>query len=357
MVRILSTLTIVSAIALSPALAWAGSPVQFDVGYLTPATDVTTPEFQNARPGYRLLQMDLMISTMVDSRVSDDLVETTFTVQLHNPRIQIEDFSPQTTLQSPYAGNISKENRTELDLSGKLSANERFDKSLGADATLGFNRKQATVEKMDILPELKLVAASGTIERGRGVYFRFNRTKQTSLEGTTLLGIVLAVPESWSADTMSVRCRGKIRQSLVPGTPSKETDLPESQYTVAIYRAGDRYAAQVAERYIQEESNWLKTKREYSDEIHDRRKDSPLDYLTSIVRPSKPVGSVDQWLARSPKQATRELPPPVVDAWYQFQEAKSLMDGCSGNRPLAKSRVTDETAIANSPITIELRDE
>ncbi|MBA2116608.1 hypothetical protein [Bremerella alba] len=357
MVRIFYTLTIVSILATSPAWTWAGSPVQFDIGYLTPANEVTTAEFKNARPGYRLLQMDLMISTMVDSRVADDLVETTFFVELHNPRIQIEDFSPQTTLQSPYAGNISKENRTEFDLNGKLSANERLTDTLGADATLGFNRKQATVEKMDILPDLKLVAASGTIHRGRGVYFRFNRTNQTSLEGTTLLGIVLAVPENWSADTMSVRCRAKIRQSVVPGAPSKETELPESQYTVAIYQAGDRYAAEVAERYIQQESQWLQTKREYDDEIHHRRKDSPLDYLTSIVRPSKPIGSVDQWLARSPKQATRELPPPVVDAYYQFQQAKSLMDSCNGNRPLAKSRVSDESAIANSPITIELSDD
>lgn len=357
MVRILCTLTIVSILATGPAIASAGSPVQFDVGYLTPAIDVTTPDFQNARPGYRLLQMDLMISTMVDSRVADDLIETTFFVELHNPRIQIEDFSPQTTLQSPYAGNISKENRTELDVNGKLSANERFDKSLGADATLGFNRKHATVEKVDILPELKLVAASGTIHRGRGVFYRFNRTTQTSLEGTTMLGIVLAVPESWSADTMSVRCRAKIRQSVVPGAPSKETELPESQYTVATYQAGNRYAAEVAERYIQEESRWIETKREYADEIHDRRKDSPLDYLTSIVRPSKPIGNVDQWLNNSPKQATRELPPPVVDAYYQFQEAKSLLDGCSGIRPLAKTRVSDEAAIANSPITIELTDD
>jgi len=357
MVRILCTLTLVSFLATGGAKAWAGSPVQFDVGYLTPAADVTTPEFQNARPGYRLLQMDVMISTMVDSRVSDDLIETTFFVELHNPRIQIEDFSPQTTLQSPYAGNISKENRSELDLNGKLSANERFSKSLGADATLGFNRKQATVEKVDVLPELKLVAASGTIHRGRGVYFRFNRTKQTSLEGTTMLGIVLAVPESWSADTMTVRCQAKIRQSVVPGTPSKETQLPESQYTVAIYQAGDRYAAEVAERYIQEETRWLKTKRDYADEIHDRRKDSPLDYLTAIVRPSKPIGNIDQWLARSPKQATRELPPPVVDAYYRFQEAKSLMDGCSGMRPLAKTRVSDEKAIANAAVAVELTDE
>ncbi len=357
MVRILGTLTVISILAVSPALAVAGSPVQFDVGYLTPAADVTTSEFQNDRPGYRLLQMNLMISTMVDSRVADDLIETTFFVQLHNPRIQIEDFSPQTTLQSPYAGNISKENRTELDLSGKLSANQRLDKSLGADATLGINRKHATIEKMDILPELKLVAASGTIDRGRGVYFRFNRTKQTSLEGTTMLGIVLAVPESWSADTMSIRCQAKIRQSVVPGAPSTETDLPESQYTVAIYQAGDRYAAEVAERYIQEESRWIQTKRKYADEIHDRKKDSPLDYLTAIVRPSKPIGNVDKYLAASPKKATRDLPPPVVDAYYRFQEAKSLMDSCSGIRPLAQARVTDQTTIANSPITIELTDD
>lgn len=357
MVRILCTLTVVSILATSPTLVSAGSPVQFDVGYLTPANDVTTPEFQNARPGYRLLQMDLMISTMVDSRIADDLTETTFFVELHNPRIQIEDFSPQTTLQSPYAGNISKENRSELDINGKLSANKRFDKSLGADATLGFNRKQATVEKVDILPELKLVAASGTIHRGRGVYFRFNRTSQTSLEGTTMLGIVLAVPESWSADTMSVRCQAKIRQSVVPGAPSKETDLPESQYTVAIYQAGDRYAAEVAERYIQEESRWLETKRKYADEFHDRKKDSPLDYLTSIVRPSKPIGNIDQYLASSPKKATRDLPPTVVDAYYRFQQVKSMMDGCSGMRPLARGRVTDESAIANSPITIEMTDE
>ena len=340
-------------VASSPALLWAESPVQFDVGYLTPAHDVTTPEFQEARPGYRLMQLDVMISTMVDSRISDDLTETTFYIEPHNPNILVADFSPQTTLQSPYAGNISREKRVEYDINAKLSANHRVDKNLGSDGSLGIGRKQSSVEKVDVLPELKLVSASGTIHRGRGVFFRFNRSAQTSLEGTTVLGVILAVPESWSADTMTVRCQAKIRQPLVPGGPSKETDIPESRYTVAIYQAGDRYAAEAAGGYVRAEGNWQQTKRKYADEIQHRRIDSPLDYLASIVRPSHAIGNVEQRLKSSPHKASRELPPPVVDAYYRLQEAKSKLDRFNGLGMPARHRVMDESAIANSSVAVQ----
>ncbi|GAA4425723.1 hypothetical protein [Bremerella cremea] len=356
MVRFVCTLMAFSLITTTSTPSWAASPVQFDVGYLTAARDVTSPEFKHARPGYRLLQMDVLISTMVDSRISEDLVETTFFIEPHNPRIQIEDFSPQTTLQSPYAGNISTENRTELELNGKVSAKDAITPTLGGDASVGVTRKHSSVEKVDVLPELKLVAASGTIHRGRGVFFRFNRSKQTSLEGTTALGIVVAVPENWSADTMTVRCRAKIRQPVVPGGPTKEVDLPEIRYTVATYQSGDRYASQVADRYIQEEARWQSIQREYADEIRNRRHDSPLDYLTSIVRPDRASGSIAERMQRSPEKASRELPSAVVDAYYRYQEAKSLLDSCNGLRPLVRAQVTDETAVANSSVSIDTQE-
>lgn len=352
MVRIVRQLVAIGFLTASPALILAGSPVQFDVGYLTPATDITTPEFQLQRPGYRLMQMDVMISTMVDSRISKDLTETTFLIEPHNPSIQIEDFSPQTTLQSPYAGNISKENRVEYNVDAKLNANQTVTPHLGATGSLGVSRKQSSVEKVDVLPEMKLVSASGTIHRGRGVYFRFNRTPQTSLEGTTVLGVILAVPEGWSADTMTVSCRAKVRQPIVPGGPSKETDMPESRYTVAMYLTGDRYAANAASRYVREEANWQDVRQRYANEIQHRRIDSPLDYLTSIVHSSQRTGSVEKWLRTSPEKAARELPPPVVDAYYRLQEARANLDQCSGIRPLNKARVTDESAIANSAVSV-----
>ncbi|PQO28161.1 hypothetical protein [Blastopirellula marina] len=352
MVRIIRQFVAIGFLAASPALLWAGSPVQFDIGYLTPAQDITTPEFQRQRPGYRLMKLDVMISTMVDSRISKDLTETTFLIEPHNPSIQIEDFSPQTTLQSPYAGNISQEKRVEYNVDGKLTANQTITPNLGGGGSLGISRKQSSVEKVDVIPEMKLVSASGTIHRGRGVYFRFNRTPQTSLEGTTVLGVILAVPDGWTADTMTVRCRAKVRQPIVPGGPSKENAIPESHYTVAMYVAGDRYAADAASRYVREEAHWQEVRQKYGDEIQRRRIDSPLDYLTSIVHPSQRNGSVEQWLRTSPEKASRELPPPVVDAYYRLQEARAHLDRCSGVRALNKARVTDESAIANSAVSV-----
>lgn len=335
------------------APAWAGPAVQFDVGYLVPAEDITTPAFQIARPGYRLMHVELMISTMVDSRVAEDLIETTFTLEPHNPHIQIEDFSPQTTLQSPYAGNISQEERTELDLSTKLGANHLISPGTKGDASITAARKHALVEKKDILPELRLVTASGTIHRGRGVYFRFNRTKQTSLEGTTAIAMMLAVPEEWSADTLTVRCTGKFRQAVVPGGPSHETSLPESRYTVATYRMGDRHAAQVAARYVRAEAHWQQVKSKFAKQIASGRRDSPLDYLTAIVRPTHHQGSVEQLLTRSPKEAKRQLPPPVIDAYYRLRDAEAEINACGGTHGLRRAEIEERQPIANAAIAID----
>ncbi|MBI1247138.1 hypothetical protein GC197_04760 [bacterium] len=357
MVRMVCTLIAISSIAFSPALLHADSPVQFDVGFLVAAHDVTTHECRQSRPGYRLVQMDIMISTLVDSDLDDDLLETNFFIEPHNPRIQIEDFSPQTTLQSPYAGNISKEKRIESNIGTDVTAKETIPPGITGTASLGLGTKHATVEKVDVLPEMKLVTASGTIHRGRGVYFRFHRTAQTSLEGTTVLGVVLLVPENWSADTMTVRCQSKIRKTIVPGVSAQEVDLPEARFTLAMYQSDDLHASQVADRYIQAESRWQSVQRQYADQINQRRHHSPLDYLTSIVRHDRSEMSVAERMKQSPEKAARELPPAVVDAYYRFQEAKSLIDRCSGLRSSAEAKVTDEATVANTSVTIQQFDD
>lgn len=354
MVRITYTLAVLGILNTFAAQSQAAPAVQFDVGYLRPAEDVSTDQFYHARPGYQMMQLELLISTMVDSRYSEELTETTFIVEPRNPRIQIEDFSPQTTLQSPYASNISKENRVEVDLSGKLAMGHRVDPSLGGDAAVTSSRRSASIEKFDILPELNLVSASGTLHRGRSVYFRFNRTSQNSLEGTTRIGLVLAVPQGWTADMLTVRCTAKLRQPVVPGGPSRETKLPESTFTVAVYRMGDHRAAKIAAQYVQAETEWQQVKRKYADAIKAGRRDSPLDYLTSIVRLDSKEGSIEQWLRNSPREASRQLPSAVVDAYYRLRQAKSELDQLSGIVPSGRNR--PPAPIANTPLAVAAGD-
>jgi len=312
---------ILAVVLVLASSAFAREPVRFDVGYLTAAKDITTDQFHSARPGYRLVEIELMVSTNVDSEVADALVETMFRVEFDNPRIQVESFSPQTTLQSPYAGTISKEKRSELGLSAELKASETLVPSVDADGKLTTNHKLATIEKVDILPDLQVVSAAGTINRGRGVYFRFQQTGQNKLEGSTMLGLVLSVPEGWKADKLLVRATGKLRSKIVPGGPSQSHDIDEQRFTVATYVEHNAVASEVASRYVDAESRWQQAQRRYSEEIEDVMRGSPLRYLTSVIHKKRHL-SADSWIRLQPEKRLQELPSEVVQAYQNFRTAE-----------------------------------
>jgi len=332
--------------------AFPGPPISFDVAHLVTAEDIASPEFREARPGFKLVKIELLVSTMVDSKAADDVLETMFVVETTSPQAMVEDFAPQTTLQSPYAGNISKEERTEYDLSARVTGKQLVIPELSADGVVSANRKTSETEKVEILPELSVVAASGTIDRGRGVYFRFSRSKQNSLEGTTGLSLILAVPEHWKADILTLRCTARLKSSLVPGTPASSKETDPTNFNIAVFELGNRAAAHAASQYVAAESRWHHAKRKHSQAASSSPgRTNPFDYLTKIVRPGNREKSPEVWLASSPKEAARSLPAEVVEAYYQWKQAKAAISNMAYGRSAVVSRY-HETATANKSMAV-----
>jgi hypothetical protein len=100
---------------------------------------------------------------------------------------------------------------------------------------------------------MKAVAASGTLDRGRGVYFKLKPSRSTSLEGAKEFVVVFRVPADWRGDFLYLSCTATgVKRSVVP--PLREDVVcGKRRFIVAIYSEGDRAARAAAERLVRAE--------------------------------------------------------------------------------------------------------
>jgi hypothetical protein len=201
-----------------------------------------------------------------------------------NPRFQVEDYSPQTTLHSAIQGKITRENKAESDASAQIHLSGRYDRLLGGDATIGGGKREATIEKYETLPEMEIVSASGTIGRGRGVYFRFKPSGQTALEGSKPLTLTFRVPADWRADTVRVDCTALANESkLASSFGAGHKVVAKQVFSVALFQAGDDEAHAAAYQFIRAEEQLGYQIKAHPTAIEKASRRTPLDQMQSLV--------------------------------------------------------------------------
>ena len=116
------------------------------------------------------------------------------------------DYLPKTQLSSDVVGKVAVDAKKggSANIGGSLSA--RYDGIGAGSLNAGANKSSESHVRYELLPPLELLAASGTILRGYGAYFKLRPSKQTSLEGAKEFVCVLRVPAAWQAGTVTIRC-------------------------------------------------------------------------------------------------------------------------------------------------------
>lgn len=185
---------------------------------------------------------------------------------------RVVDYAPRTETASEYASPIQVKNTDEessaFGLSTDVAPIKVSGAFVGASGHMGFDKGNKHLEstQFDRHAPLHAVTAAGTIERGRGVYYKLRWTSTQVLEGEKEFKITFGVPQGFRAGLLdvSVIAIGKPAEghpmseafSQIPilGDDHEKLDaIGQARFVVAVHAEGDPDAWQAAEKLIQTE--------------------------------------------------------------------------------------------------------
>lgn len=200
------------------------------------------------------LQIDVMVSAMAPTLDPQAMEQWDIQITPRNEFVQIADYAPRTQLASELAGPIDVKSTNEQSKSFGMTAVGNYGPA-HADAGLDQGSKSIHSTSFQKVAPMRAVIASGTVDRGRGVFFKLRAAEQQVLEGEKQFGITLSVPATWRADLLDVKIKGE-RKTRPFGAFSDEIEIVgEAHFVVATYRKGDTEAGTWARNLAASEDN------------------------------------------------------------------------------------------------------
>jgi len=249
----------VAASGIARSVAAAPAEVLFDVSPSVGCRDVTTAEFAAANPDERLVEARIEVSSLIRHGDAGDLLQ--FFYRFDSPRrtMPMVDYLPRTTLASDLAGNVTVEQKQESNkgIDGAVTAPLAWPLKVTGSGELAAKTMAST--RYELVPPMTAVAASGTLDRGFGVYFKLKPSRSTSLEGAKHFAIVFRVPRNWRADYLHLSCSASASVPGLFGPPGGQVVCGQQKFVVALYAEGDASAKAAAERLVRAEADLRKT--------------------------------------------------------------------------------------------------
>lgn len=232
--------------------AWGATPqVEFDVALQVACRDVTPPEFAAAHPAEKLVEAVFDVSSLVRSGTQSELVEFLFRIESPLRTLLVADHLPRTELASRVVGPIAVEQRGDRAATVGAGVGAKYDQLVKGDLTAQWTSTSGTHLRYELLPPKELVAASGTLHRQRGVFFKLRPSGHSSLEGARQLVCVFRVPRTWRGDYVQVHCHALGTQRGVVSMLDRQVVAGRESFLVALYLEGDEVARQSAARFVE----------------------------------------------------------------------------------------------------------
>ena len=240
--------------------------LQFDMPPLAQARPVSSQLSQSIAdmmPGENLVSCELNLSSMIASPRMPQIDQVLVQCQPRDESLMISDYGPRTELASDVAGPIQVKELDEQTASSGLSIDGSYGHaargSFGADRG---SKNSDTIQYSRIAP-VQAVTASGTINRGRGVYFKLRWTATQVLEGEKKFVLTFRVPAGWRSSLIdvSVAAQSHRRPSAWDAFGSRDDEVEtigSAHFVVAAYRSGDREAAVAAQTLAEAEQRLRK---------------------------------------------------------------------------------------------------
>lgn len=234
--------------------------ILFDVPDKIECHDVTPQKCAAMHPHLKVVEAKFRISASVAAGTEADVVDFTYMISSPKLRLKILDFLPNTTLESRYTDDrivvadiIEESDATSVDAQVGYSI---F--SLSAVKNQ-LSRKTEQNQYERIAPKA-LVLASGTMNRGHGVFFKLRPSNAASLEGSKEFSFLAIVPRTWRADWCTFVCSARASKKSLVGNTIVTAGV--SKADVGLYLSGDQEGSKLSDRLcvLQQDNDGLLAK-------------------------------------------------------------------------------------------------
>jgi hypothetical protein len=219
--------------------------IAFDLPSSIECRDVTPPDFAVANPHLKQIEAKVRISAREIVGDSTEILQFDYEIRVGQAN-RVIDFSPKTLLES----TVVEDEIDVTDAAEDSSANK-------ADATIVYNpllvggshnttAKKSESKHFKQLAPKDVVLASGTVERGHGVFFRIRPSRSATFEGAREFVLVLAVPKAWRAEACQISCTAKLTRHHMMG--NSVALIGGDRTAVGMYLLGDAEAWTAAEQ-------------------------------------------------------------------------------------------------------------
>ncbi len=238
---------VLSAVGLTGATCPAvETKVVFDIPDKIECRDVTPEKCAAAHPNLKVIEAKFRISANFINGTEISVVDFIYLISSPEMRMQIQDYLPNTTLESTLTGDsIEVADTTESSATNSEDAHVAY-----RVLTLGGSKNQSTKKTesdkyKQIVPKA-LVLASGTTNREHGVFFKLKPSKLASLEGGKEFTFLAIVPRAWKGDWCTVVCAARANKKAFFSSAVHLAGVEQAH--VGLYLTGDHEASELAEK-------------------------------------------------------------------------------------------------------------
>jgi hypothetical protein len=213
----------------------------FDVPDKIECRDVTPRKCAAAYPDVKVIEGTIRISASLVQGTEDSVIDFTYMISSPEMRLKILDYLPNTILESRYADDrIEVTDRLENTDATNLEALAGYSIFSLSATRSQVNRRTESNQYERIAPKA-LVLASGTMNRGHGVFYKLRRSNTASLEGAKEFTFLARVPKDWRGDWCTVVCTSRANKRTLLG--NSVVSAGAARVDVGLHLAGDKEAA------------------------------------------------------------------------------------------------------------------
>jgi len=274
----------------------------------------------------KIIELLVPVTSEIGMKDRGNISSFRFDIVWNQQSYPLVSYSPKTQTVSDIEGLIDVEKNEDQAKGIGGTLNGRFPEMISGSIKADLSSRTGSTIKYHERPRQEVLVASGTINRGCGVFFRFHPSKQTTLEGGRDLVIAFRVPNTWSGGVIKLKCSVTGKRRIIG---SWSDSFEEScMFVIPIYLEGDDQARAAARDFVDSETklriNW--------DQLQNRVTDGS-SYLHRLSRSEDLQSLPPQWahrLIQSGKDEYLEkyrsdLPPDLADVADQFVLARKGM--------------------------------
>jgi hypothetical protein len=312
-------------------VAKAETPVVlFDLPLTIECRDVT-PQRYEASYQRKIFEVVIKISPQLQAGEEKDLKKLHYEISTEQ-QMPIVSFAPSSQVTSDIAGGTIAI-QTD-DHHGQLLVHYLVTPAAGDGKLTGdLNSSHA---QYTLLAPKQILVASGTIERGCGVYYELKPSTQDTLQKQREFACLFDVPATWRANYLTVKCSALgIKRALLG---SSEVTCGMGLLSVGLYRQGDGEAMAAAYELGKRQQTYLNQLRTDPKFAKAEKSGSLPDFLVGVKRAISGSGGKSY--------ALRNSTGPGAALQAQVSEDQSIQAGLSSDTRSA----SDEVAAAKEAI-------